>query len=258
MSTVPPRLKGKPKIRAPKKHGPDISIDETWVILSRNIVEIQNHNAANLSFEENHRFAYNMVLYKAGGKLYEGTNHLIAENLDKLANEYIIPAFPTGISDDVIQKSQAGETLLKALRKVWDDHKSSLSKLRDVLSYMDRVYAKSAGVPEVWDAGLMLFVQHIIKPPIEDHVISAVLNQIQTERDGYTINRSAVKGCVDVFMQLSDANDGMSIYKRDLEPAILKESEVFYKSEGERLLETCDAPEFLIRMKSHEHIISCQ
>lgn len=68
--------------------------------------------------------------------LYKGTNDLIAANLDKLANEDIIPTFPTGGTDDPIQRSQEAETLLKALRKVWDDHTSSLSKLRDVLKYM--------------------------------------------------------------------------------------------------------------------------
>lgn len=111
-------------------------MDETWTKLARNIVEIQNHNAANLSFEENHRYAYNMVLYKNGDRLYKGASQLVAENLDKLAKEYIIPAFPTGVTNDPVQRSQEGEMLLKALKKVWDDHTSSLSKLRDVLKYM--------------------------------------------------------------------------------------------------------------------------
>lgn len=122
-------------------------MDETWTKLSRNIVEIQNHNAANLSFEENHRYAYNMVLYKNGDKLYRGTKQLIVENLDKLAKEYIIPAFPTNVSEDPVQKSQEGEMLLKALKKVWDDHTSSLSKLRDVLKYMVR-HRSAAQTPQ--------------------------------------------------------------------------------------------------------------
>ena len=113
-------------------------MDETWTKLSRNIVEIQNHNAANLSFEENHRYAYNMVLYKNGDKLYRGTKQLIVENLDKLAKEYIIPAFPTNVSEDPVQKSQEVDRFLAALRLSWDDHISSMSKLRDILKYMVR------------------------------------------------------------------------------------------------------------------------
>ena len=113
----------------------------------------------------------------------------------------------------------------------------------------DRVYTKTANVPEIWDAGLLLFVKHIIRPPIKDHLIKAVLVQIQTERDGFVINRSAVKECVDVLLDLYESADGQTIYRRDLEPAILHESERFYKEEGERLLETCDAPEFLRRVR---------
>ncbi|KAF7794808.1 hypothetical protein EIP86_005950 [Pleurotus ostreatoroseus] len=222
-------------------------MDDTWTKLRRNMIEIQNHRAANLSYEENHRFAYNMVLHKHGEPLYKGTCQLIAENLEKLATQELVPTFPSGASGDSMQQSQEAETFLKAIRKVWDDHTSSLSKLRDVLKYMDRVYTKTAGVPEIWDAGLLLFVKHIIRPPIQDHLIKAVLLQIQTERDGYVINRSAMKGCVDILLDLMDRPDGTTIYKRDLEPAILKESERFYKAEGERLLETCDASEFLRR-----------
>ena len=43
----------------------------------------------------------------------------------------------------------------------------------------------------------MLFIEHIIRPPIQQHLIDAVLFQIQTERDGYVIDRTSVKGCVD-------------------------------------------------------------
>ena len=112
----------------------------------------------------------------------------------------------------------------------------------------DRVYTKSVKVPEIWDAGLLLFIKHILRSPIQEHIISAVLTQIQVERDGYVINRSAVKGCVDVLLQLFDERADASVYKRDLEPVILKESEAFYQREGEHLLEACDAPEYLRRV----------
>jgi cullin 3 len=109
------------------------------------------------------------------------------------------------------------------------------------------VYTKSAGVPEIWDEGLLLFIRHIIKPPIQDHLTAAVLVQIQTERNGFVISRSAVKGCVDVLLELQESLDTPDMYRRILEPVILKESEAFYKAEGEQLLEICDASEYLRR-----------
>ncbi|KZP23744.1 Cullin-domain-containing protein [Athelia psychrophila] len=243
--------RGKTKIKPPRKHGPEVSVDDTWQRLSANIREIFKHNAANLSFEENHRFAYNMVLYRSGEMLYKGVCDLVVQNLDHLAKSEVIPAFPTGRTGDRMQETQEDETLLKALRRIWDDHISSMSKLRDILKYMDRVYTKAADVPEIWDAGVKLFCKNIIDPPISDHVFSAILSQIKIERDGYVINRSAMKECVDVLLQLASSDDDKtSIYRQDLEPEILRESEAFYQAEGERLLETCDAPEYLRRVDS--------
>lgn len=77
-----------------------------------------------------------MVLHKNGEMLYKGVIALVAENLDKLANEEIIPAFPTGSGNDPTQQSQAGELILKALRHVWDDHISNMVKLGQILKYM--------------------------------------------------------------------------------------------------------------------------
>ncbi|OAX43154.1 Cullin-domain-containing protein [Rhizopogon vinicolor AM-OR11-026] len=190
-----------------------------------------------------------MVLYKNGAVLYKGVCQLVAENIDRLAQREIMPAFPGGSSKDPMQQSQEGELLLRAVKRVWDDHTGNMSKLRDILKYMDRVYTKANDVPEIWDAGLDLFLKHIIRPPIQDHIISAVLSLIRIERDGYVISRSAVKECVDVLLQLSIEHDSKTVYKRDLEPAVLKASEIFYSAEGKHLLETCDAPEYLRRVE---------
>ncbi|KAJ7903539.1 Cullin-domain-containing protein [Mycena olivaceomarginata] len=189
-----------------------------------------------------------MVLHKQGAMLYNGVNQLVAENLDHLANTQVLPTFPSGSSDETVQ-SQEAEMLLKALRNIWDDHTSNMVRLGQILKYMDRVYAKSAEVPEIWDAGLNLFLKHIIRSPIKEHLVTAILNQIQFERDGYVVNRSAIKGCVDVFITLEDVN-GLTVYKRDLEPSLLRESRAFYEAEGLKLLQSCDAPEYLRRVES--------
>ena len=121
------------------------------------------------------------------------------------------------------------------------------------------MYTKLHDVPEIWDAGPELFLKCIIRPPIQDHVVSAVLTLIQIERDGYVISRSAVKEFVDVLLQLIADQDGRTVYKRDLEPAILSASNAFYKAEAQRLVSTCDAPEYLRRVSlifhGHRHLL---
>jgi cullin 3 len=107
---------------------------------------------------------------------------------------------------------------------------------------------KSANLLEVVDLGRDLFVKHIIRPPIKDHVIHSILSLLHIERDGYVINRSAIMSCVDTLSKLSDSSDGMTVYKQYLEPEILSQSEAYYKAEAGRLLETCDTQEYLRRV----------
>jgi cullin 3 len=117
----------------------------------------------------------------------------------------------------------------------------------------DKFYTRTANVPEIWDAGLNHFLEHIILSglfPIKNHLVSTILKQIQLERDGYVINRSAMKSCVDVLLELAVDKHGTTVYATYLEPDLLKESEVFYKAEGERLMDSCNAAEYLERVSS--------
>ena len=119
-------------LRDLQQYGPEFSVDNTWAQLSNNIREIQHNNAHNLSFEENHRYGYNMVLNRQGNTLYNGLKDLVREHLKELADANIFPAFP--VSEE--QQTHEGEMLLKALRKVWDDHTSSMIKIGQILKYM--------------------------------------------------------------------------------------------------------------------------
>lgn len=253
-----PTAARKGKIRPPRR-APESESSEQWRILQHSIREIFNHNARSLSFEENYRHAYNMCLQKQGGQLYDGVSGLVVENLNKLAKEQIVPAFPTSISVggiDYVQQAQEGERLLKAVRAVWDDHISSMSKLRDLLKYMDRTHVPPARALPIFEQGQQLFLERVIRSPdysIKTHLIDTLLIQIQIERDGHTVNRSAVKGCVEVLLELRDRRDSwdsaVSVYEKDFEPVFLKESESFYKSEASRLLDWCNAMQYLKKVE---------
>lgn len=75
---------------------------------------------------------------KHGPILYNGVKDLVIENLNRLAEESIFPAFPSGLEQDPMQQSQEGERLLKAVHKVWSDHTDCMEKLSHILKYMVR------------------------------------------------------------------------------------------------------------------------
>lgn len=97
---------------------------------------------------------------------------------------------------------------------------------------------------------MTIFRERVFKSPIKEHIIDAILTQIEIEREEHSINRSAVRSCVDVFLQLHTGEGAETVYKRDLEPEILAASRKYYTDEGEKLITTCDAPEFLRRVRS--------
>lgn len=113
------------------------------------------------------------------------------------------------------------------------------------------MHTASENVPEITIAGLHLFLDNVLHSknlPVREHVIGALLGQVQVERDGYSINRSAMKDCVEVYTTLIHPRNGTKVYYEDLEPSFLDESQRFYAAEAQKLLETCDAPEYLLRV----------
>ncbi|KLT38707.1 Cullin-domain-containing protein [Cutaneotrichosporon oleaginosum] len=249
----------KPKIRPPPKLGPDTSIKEIWNKLSHAIREIQNHNASKLSFEEHYRYAYNMVLYKHGDQLYNGVKGIVAEHLDKLAEERIVPAFPRasgtqasapGGGAEAVERAVEGDRFLRAVKGVWDDHTGSMRKLKDILRYMDKDYTRQQGLPAVYDAGLQLFLSHIVRSPthpIHTHLMGTLLGQVQLERDGLTIQRSSVADCVDFLLRLENSErlGGRSVYSTDFEPEFLRRSAEFYRQEAIAQLVKADSSAYL-------------
>jgi hypothetical protein len=116
--------------------------------------------------------------------------------------------------------------------------------------FQDRVHTSAENVPEITIAGLHLFLDNVLHSknlPVREHVISALLGQVRVERDGYSINRSAMKECVEIYTTLINSKNGVKVYYEDLEPSFLNESQGFYATEAQKLLETCDAPEYLRR-----------
>lgn len=113
-------------------------------------------------------------------------------------------------------------------------------------------------MPQIWDAGLQLFIDRIIGSPIypiQQHVLNAVLRQLRLERDKHPINRSTIKGAIEVYRNLTN-RDNTSVFKNELEPSILRETEAYYRLEGETLISSCNAPEYLCRVREHDRLVN--
>lgn len=117
----------------------------------------------------------------------------------------------------------------------------------------DRVYVAQAEVRPIWDLGLELFRDTLLRSTrfaIDHRLYTTLLTQIQIEREGSVINRSAVKSNIDMLNSLNppkhwDGTTKCMMYKIEFEPAFLATSEEFYKVEAEKMLDGGDAIRYL-------------
>ncbi|GBB95576.1 hypothetical protein RclHR1_02570010 [Rhizophagus clarus] len=249
------RRQPKGKIRPPKKpNSADAQFTDNWDRLAQAIREIHKKNASILSFEELYRNAYNMVLHKNGDKLYNGVREVITQHLEEVAEAQVVPAFPlSGASSSQTNPNGAGgANFLKVLKTVWEDHTTCMLMIRDILMYMDRVYAKTANVPLVYDLGLDLFRDTIVrsqKYPIQLHLLEVLLQQIKLERENEIIDRTNVKASIDMLLELTDANTKDTVYATDFENKFLDTSSEYYRVEGQMLVGEYDAPEYMKKVE---------
>ena len=192
------------------------------------ICQINRRDASGLSFEELYRNAYNMVLHRHGDKLYRGTVQVTKEHL-------------LGVAVEIA--NSRGDTFVVTLENKWREHQKSMSMIRDILMYMDRIYAPPNSLEPVYDLGLSLWRDFVLRDgAINARVRDFLLGAIESERRGERVDTGAVRAMTRMLMDV-----GEDVYVHDFETHLLRATTEFYKSESEALLASCDCYAYLRR-----------
>lgn len=196
-------------------------VNVIWQMLKNAIQEIQKKNNSGLSFEELYRNAYTMVLNKYGEKLYTGLKEVVTEHLTQKVRK------------DVLQS--LNNNFLSVLNQAWNDHQTAMVMIRDILMYMDRVYVQNYNVEPVYNLGLILFRDTVVRyPQIKDHLRQCLLEMVHKERRGELTDRSAIKNACQMLMTLGI--ESRSVYYEDFEEPFLQQSGEFYRRESQIFL----------------------
>jgi cullin 3 len=200
-------------------------------VLRDAICQINRRDASGLSFEELYRNAYNMVLHRHGDKLYRGLVEVTKEHL-------------AGVASDV--DAARGDTFAVTLEKKWREHQKSMSMIRDILMYMDRIYAPPNALEPVYDLGLSLWRDVVLRDEaINARVRDFLLSAIDAERRGERVDAGAVRAMTRMLMDV-----GEDVYVHDFETHLLRATAAFYRSESETLLGSCDCYAYLRRAEA--------
>uniref|UniRef100_A0A3Q2PT93 Cullin 3 n=1 Tax=Fundulus heteroclitus TaxID=8078 RepID=A0A3Q2PT93_FUNHE len=139
-----------------------------------------------------------------------------------------IRAFP--VREDVL--NSLNNNFLQTLNQAWNDHQTAMVMIRDILMYMDRVYVQQNNVENVYNLGLIIFRDQVVRYGcIRDHLRQTLLDMIARERKGEVASaRSSVARPVNLssFQMESQkflAENSASVYIKKVEARINEEIE---------------------------------
>ncbi|KAK0728932.1 Cullin [Apiosordaria backusii] len=242
--------------------------DQCWATLQSAMTDIHNKNASKLSFENLYRASYKITLVKRGEDLFNkvkefetewfhnhiipGVDELVRSNLPSIA----LIQMSTSSSHE---RREAGERLLRGIRKIWEDHNTSMNLIADMLMYLERSCAETKQA-SVYATTIGLFRDHILRYGLKDVegsdqpfvildvVIAVVLDLINMDRDGDIVDRNLLRditGMLEQLYQTDEEKEKEKLYTTIFEPRFIAASEVFYRAECEKLLRESDAGSWL-------------
>ncbi|GLG96798.1 Cullin homolog 1 [Gryllus bimaculatus] len=235
MKSSLPKKEGKMRIRAFPMTMDEKYVESIWSLLKNAIQEIQKKNNSGLSFEELYRNAYTMVLHKHGERLYTGLKEVVTQHLESKVREDVLKALHNNF--------------LQTLNQAWNDHQTSMVMIRDILMYMDRVYVQQNDVDNVYNLGLIIFRDQVVRYGcIRDHLRETLLDMVMRERKGEVVDRIAIKNACQMLMVLGINN--RTVYEEDFERPFLQQSAEFYRLESQKFLAENSASVYIKKVEA--------
>lgn len=217
---------------------------------------IVNRNAGSYTFEELYRNAYSIVLNKHADKLHANftgfvRDHLKSVNRDVLDKQFHAISDASSLGAAEIDLSDARSSFLRTVHGAWQFHLTCMGMMSDVLRYMDKVAFKEPKLPLVYDVGLALWRDHVLRDPefsTGPHLTKTVLELIESERRGALVDQQLLKDVLDILQLLSShggAEVAETAYSTDFEVFFLQESREFYMAEASKLICERSASDYL-------------
>jgi len=208
--------------------------EKLWEKLQLAIRAVHLKEAVKYGEEELYKATENLCTHKLGGSLYKKIQDECEIHIKTQLNRLL---------------SHLPEVnFLVLVNSCWKDHCESMFFIRSIFLYLDRTYVlQTPNVISLWDMGLKLFRDHIATcKDIEQKTVSGILDLIETERNGETIDRALVKSLVTMFIELQ-------IYVDTFEPKYLLRTGGYYKLEGNQKVDVLEVPEYLQHIEARLH-----
>jgi len=129
------------------------------------------------------------VLHKHGDLLYQGVKQTTIELFQPMVER--------------LQKCP-DEDILKRMNELWKQVKLCIIMIKDILMYMDRNYVPKMKLPSMDQLQTSQFKHHVVlQPQIRNKLISMLLSQIDSERNGHMVEVSQLRQAIQMLVELS-------------------------------------------------------
>ncbi|KAM4630960.1 cullin-4A [Polymixia lowei] len=201
--------------------------EDTWLKLRDAVGAIQNSTSIKYNLEELYQAVENLCSYKVSPTLYKQLRQVCEDHVQAQIHQFR-------------EESLDSLSFLKRMNRCWQDHCRQTIMIRSIFLFLDRTYVlQNSLLPSIWDTGLELFRTHIVSDSaVQKRTVDGILEQIELERNGETIDRSLLRSLLGM---LSD----LQVYKESFEERFLVETNRLYAAEGQRLMQERDVPEYL-------------
>jgi cullin 3 len=163
--------------------------ESNWASLRNGIQDIQKKNIASLLFSHLYLNAYKMVVRKHGERLYTGVKEVVTQHL------------VSKVREDVLKASH--NNFLQTLNEAWNGHQTAMEMIRDVLLYMDLKYVQQNGLESVYNLGLIIFRDQVVRyGAIRDNLHETLLDMVMRKRRGEVVDTIAIKNASQMLMVL--------------------------------------------------------
>ncbi|EGD77867.1 hypothetical protein PTSG_09501 [Salpingoeca rosetta] len=208
------------------------SVDTLWSKLDNAITLIQEHRESKLSFEELYRTAYQMCVQSHDQELVKRVTNKLKARANKLRQ---------GIEECIGIDRVA---FLKKLSSAYSMYCLGVIKMSDILMYLDKQYRARRNLPTIFTIAMGVFESEVVMAAnLNSELQDALLVLLDEDREGKAIERSVVKACTSMLVQLgADTSDEeLHVYNTNIGKRYLDRIDNYYRNASQRLLEqnTC-------------------
>nr|XP_023019090.1 cullin-4B [Leptinotarsa decemlineata] len=213
-------LKSQPKL-------PEDYREQTWEKLKSAVLAIQQSKPNQYSLEELYQAVENMCNHKMASTLYTRLYNLTESHVSHNIEQFLAESMDRFL-------------FLKKMNDTWLSHCNQMIMIRSIFLYLDRTYVlQNPNISSIWDMGLELFSKYIIlNTLVQTRVVEGLLMLIEKERQGDKVDRTLLKS---LLRMLTD----LQIYDKAFEQKFLQSTERLYASEGQRLMQELEVPDYL-------------